>query len=60
MKHLMMVNPLLGMWLGGMHAWMRTLNFWSGAWMYESRDAQPQPVPAAVVVPLRRAASGRR
>ncbi|MCK8787253.1 hypothetical protein M0638_23035 [Roseomonas sp. NAR14] len=37
MGPLITTNPLLGMWLGSTHAWMRTVHFWSGAWMLEPR-----------------------
>jgi hypothetical protein len=42
MGPLMRNNPLLGMWLGGAHAWMRTMHFWSRAWMLAPRRERPR------------------
>jgi len=41
MGPLMRTNPLLGMWLGSAHAWIRTMHFWSGAWMFAPRREGP-------------------
>ncbi|MEO3475862.1 hypothetical protein AAFN86_28695 [Roseomonas sp. CAU 1739] len=37
MSALMRTNPMLGMWLGGMHAWMRMVHFGTGAWMLDRK-----------------------
>jgi hypothetical protein len=33
MDPLMTNNPLLGLWLGSAHAWLRMVRFCSGVWM---------------------------
>ncbi|GGJ33777.1 hypothetical protein GCM10011320_46890 [Neoroseomonas lacus] len=57
----MVTNPIVGMWLGGMHAWMRAVHIGTGAWMLDrKRDANvtdEEAVPSQSAVPARRPAA---
>lgn len=33
-------HPMLGLCLGGAHAWMRLMHFWTGAWMLTPRKGE--------------------